>query len=257
MIFDALAPGFSYFSITGDETVPVNETISCDNDGICDPGETIQNCPGDCLPAGQVCDTGQTTCSESSLYICNNDGTDWIFVRECELGCYGSTCAESTIIGNGDMLYVLLIIIVSVAIVLAVVIMGRLRRRPSRHKATGSTGKGHGLLKGRIFRHKERKPASEGKGIDAKPGKGKSGDGDSEKGHHTISPTGARSETAESPDLGKPLHEGLTAGSPLAEKGEDASAREEVEMRIKYPGFKSMPRKIRLFFKKPFIRRMR
>lgn len=56
--YSASTPGFSVFAITSKPSAgqpaqpPANQT-ACNSNGVCDAGETEQNCPADCQPAGQ------------------------------------------------------------------------------------------------------------------------------------------------------------------------------------------------------------
>ncbi|RMF55577.1 PGF-pre-PGF domain-containing protein [Candidatus Woesearchaeota archaeon] len=75
--YEASTPSFSYFAIGA-----AQPASPCNNNGVCDSGETSENCAADCLSAvcnnNSVCDSGETTkncpsdCPEQA--VCNNNG---------------------------------------------------------------------------------------------------------------------------------------------------------------------------------------
>lgn len=101
-VYDAVVPGFSYFSISGDANLPV----------ICEPGERrcslsrleecgsagtawnlLQTClygcsGGACVEA--VCELGQVMCSGNSVLLCNV--TEWVLGESCAFGCVDGQC---------------------------------------------------------------------------------------------------------------------------------------------------------------------
>jgi len=70
----------------------------CGN-GVCDLGETEQNCPEDCVvvvpspppsppqPPKKICNPGENRCVGNDLMVCSNDGTRWEYVKTCQYGC--------------------------------------------------------------------------------------------------------------------------------------------------------------------------
>lgn len=97
--------------------LPASIPVLCDDDGICDPGETCQNCPADCQSQGGgtgccgdlVCDLGESycTCSTDCGYppagnvetACSDDEDD-----DCDglIDCADSDCCGSGGCGGPD-----------------------------------------------------------------------------------------------------------------------------------------------------------
>jgi len=93
--YEAESTGFSYFAIAGEE-VQVSEEV-CNINGVCEEGETPENCPEDCKqpeeqPLKQVCTPGEKRCLGQELQQCNQEGTSWETLEICQYGCSEEKC---------------------------------------------------------------------------------------------------------------------------------------------------------------------
>jgi len=93
--YQAESTGFSYFAIAGEEVQAPEEV--CNINGVCEEGETPENCPEDCKqpeeqPLQQICTPGEKRCLGQELQQCNQEGTSWETVEICQYGCSEGKC---------------------------------------------------------------------------------------------------------------------------------------------------------------------
>lgn len=134
VFYYSFTPGFSYFAITG-ETVSIqppaqpgmqsqqNKTITCNNNGICDPGENQSGCL-DCKPLERECDKGEFRCNGKILQVCGNDG-QWMFMEECANGCLDARCKEGVMGIPGLMAAIIIVISGIIAYILGITVWRR------------------------------------------------------------------------------------------------------------------------------------
>ena len=125
--YRAKTPGFSYFAITGEQVSEVAEIKSnitniCNNNGVCETGESAENC-SDCMQQSEVvCTPGQRRCLGKELQECDWEGSGWYRIKTCLYGCSEGRCREKQGVPAD---YRLLIIIGIVSAMIACVYFAR------------------------------------------------------------------------------------------------------------------------------------
>ncbi len=106
-LYRAKTPGFSYFAITG------NETVQAGGNGLV---------PGDDIIPGLFCLPGSMRCLDNELQECNPTGTVWVSKEVCIYGCYSITmkCNLTPPDNNDESWYpVVAMLVLSVILILA------------------------------------------------------------------------------------------------------------------------------------------
>ena len=122
--YEAETPGFSVFAITGDEEAETEAGFQIN----CTPGERM--------------------CAENRILECNGEGNGWSILETCTYGCNEETFTCNRLEGNDWIIWAVVIIVVSAAVIAAVALY--LRRKRKTEKMVRSFESGEPKFKTKI-----------------------------------------------------------------------------------------------------------